>query len=58
MGPRRLNPPSPDPLLQEGKLLDRVYNTYLQMHTHQTVDFVRRKVCAPWGSWGGGGGGG
>ncbi|XP_031460902.1 inositol oxygenase [Phasianus colchicus] len=27
----------------EGKLLDRVYNTYLQMHTHQTVDFVRRK---------------
>uniref|UniRef100_G1MUV2 Inositol oxygenase n=1 Tax=Meleagris gallopavo TaxID=9103 RepID=G1MUV2_MELGA len=27
----------------EGKLLDRVYNTYLQMHTYQTVDFVRRK---------------
>uniref|UniRef100_A0A8B9D0J7 Inositol oxygenase n=1 Tax=Anser brachyrhynchus TaxID=132585 RepID=A0A8B9D0J7_9AVES len=27
----------------EGKLLDRVYTTYLLMHTHQTVDFVRRK---------------
>ncbi|XP_068526329.1 inositol oxygenase [Anas acuta] len=27
----------------EGKLLDRVYGTYLLMHTHQTVDFVRRK---------------
>ncbi|XP_050770576.1 inositol oxygenase isoform X6 [Gymnogyps californianus] len=27
----------------EGKLLDRVYNTYLLMHTHQTVDFVRKK---------------
>ncbi|XP_019399380.1 PREDICTED: inositol oxygenase [Crocodylus porosus] len=27
----------------EGTLLDRVYNTYLLMHTHQTVDFVRRK---------------
>ncbi|XP_019365240.1 PREDICTED: inositol oxygenase isoform X1 [Gavialis gangeticus] len=27
----------------EGMLLDRVYNTYLLMHTHQTVDFVRRK---------------
>uniref|UniRef100_A0A8B9M449 Inositol oxygenase n=1 Tax=Accipiter nisus TaxID=211598 RepID=A0A8B9M449_9AVES len=24
-------------------LLDRVYNTYLLMHTHQTVDFVRKK---------------
>ncbi|KAM6301745.1 inositol oxygenase [Podargus strigoides] len=27
----------------EGKLLDRVYSTYLLMHTHQTVDFVQRK---------------
>ncbi|XP_010564354.1 PREDICTED: inositol oxygenase [Haliaeetus leucocephalus] len=27
----------------EGKLLDRVYNTYLLMHTHQTVGFVRKK---------------
>ncbi|KAM6090457.1 inositol oxygenase isoform 1-T1 [Theristicus caerulescens] len=27
----------------EGKLLDRVYSTYLLMHTHQTVDFVRKK---------------
>ncbi|XP_074840338.1 inositol oxygenase isoform X3 [Carettochelys insculpta] len=26
-----------------GPLLDRVYNTYLLMHTHQTVDFVRKK---------------
>uniref|UniRef100_K7F4I5 Inositol oxygenase n=1 Tax=Pelodiscus sinensis TaxID=13735 RepID=K7F4I5_PELSI len=26
-----------------GPLLERVYNTYLLMHTHQTVDFVRRK---------------
>lgn len=38
--------PHPEPAAapQEGKLLDRVYNTYLQMHTHQTVDFVRKKV--------------
>ncbi|XP_064905533.1 inositol oxygenase isoform X3 [Columba livia] len=33
----------------DGKLLDRVYNTYLQMHTHQTVDFVRKK-SAQYGS--------
>ncbi|KAK4830848.1 hypothetical protein QYF61_013777 [Mycteria americana] len=33
----------------EGKLLDRVYNTYLLMHTHQTVDFVRKK-SAEYGS--------
>ncbi|XP_072774197.1 inositol oxygenase isoform X1 [Taeniopygia guttata] len=33
----------------EGKLLDRVYNTYLLMHTHQTVEFVRRK-SAQYGS--------
>ncbi|XP_027710202.1 inositol oxygenase isoform X2 [Vombatus ursinus] len=26
-----------------GPLLDRVYTTYKLMHTHQTVDFVRRK---------------
>uniref|UniRef100_A0A8C8S855 Inositol oxygenase n=1 Tax=Pelusios castaneus TaxID=367368 RepID=A0A8C8S855_9SAUR len=26
-----------------GPLLDRVYNTYLLMHTHQTVDFVLKK---------------
>ncbi|NXA01563.1 MIOX oxygenase, partial [Nesospiza acunhae] len=26
-----------------GKLIDRVYNTYRLMHTHQTVEFVRRK---------------
>ncbi|NXX35191.1 MIOX oxygenase, partial [Nicator chloris] len=32
-----------------GKLLDRVYNTYLLMHTHQTVEFVRRK-SAQYGS--------
>ncbi|GAB0175392.1 inositol oxygenase [Grus japonensis] len=37
------SPPEPDAALQEGKLLDRVYNTYLLMHTHQTVDFVRKK---------------
>uniref|UniRef100_A0A8C4XVS4 Inositol oxygenase n=1 Tax=Gopherus evgoodei TaxID=1825980 RepID=A0A8C4XVS4_9SAUR len=30
-------------LFQAGPLLDRVYNTYLLMHTHQTVDFVRKK---------------
>ncbi|XP_065278740.1 inositol oxygenase [Emys orbicularis] len=29
-----------------GPLLDRVYNTYLLMHTHQTVDFVRKKELA------------
>ncbi|NXS54994.1 MIOX oxygenase, partial [Brachypteracias leptosomus] len=28
----------------EGKLLDRVYSTYKLMHTHQTVDFVRKKI--------------
>ncbi|XP_038612561.1 inositol oxygenase [Tachyglossus aculeatus] len=27
----------------DSPLLERVYNTYLLMHTHQTVDFVRRK---------------
>ncbi|XP_061203101.1 inositol oxygenase [Neopsephotus bourkii] len=32
----------------EGKLLERVYNTYRLMHTHQTVDFVRKK-CAQYG---------
>lgn len=26
-----------------GPLLDRVFTTYKLMHTHQTVDFVRRK---------------
>uniref|UniRef100_A0A8C4V1M7 Inositol oxygenase n=1 Tax=Falco tinnunculus TaxID=100819 RepID=A0A8C4V1M7_FALTI len=41
-----LSTPEPDAALQEGKLLDRVYNTYLLMHTHQTVDFVRKKVQA------------
>lgn len=30
--------------LQSGPLLDRVFNTYKLMHSHQTVDFVRRKV--------------
>lgn len=40
-------PQEPDAELQEGKLLDRVYNTYLLMHTHQTVDFVRKKVRPP-----------
>ncbi|KAM6384246.1 inositol oxygenase [Alca torda] len=42
-------PPKPAAALQEGKLLDRVYNTYLQMHTHQTVAFVRKK-SAQYGS--------
>uniref|UniRef100_A0A670JDV2 Inositol oxygenase n=1 Tax=Podarcis muralis TaxID=64176 RepID=A0A670JDV2_PODMU len=28
---------------KDGPLMDRVYNTYLQMHTNQTVDFVQRK---------------
>ncbi|NXE71811.1 MIOX oxygenase, partial [Calcarius ornatus] len=32
-----------------GKLIDRVYNTYRLMHTHQTVEFVRRK-SAQYGS--------
>uniref|UniRef100_A0A8D0GP16 Inositol oxygenase n=1 Tax=Sphenodon punctatus TaxID=8508 RepID=A0A8D0GP16_SPHPU len=27
----------------DGPLQDRVYNTYLQMHTHQTMEFVRKK---------------
>ncbi|XP_067156316.1 inositol oxygenase [Apteryx mantelli] len=27
----------------QGRLLDRVYSTYALMHTHQTVEFVRRK---------------
>lgn len=30
--------------LQAGPLLDRVFTTYKLMHTHQTVDFVNRKV--------------
>lgn len=30
--------------LQAGPLLDRVFTTYKLMHTHQTVDFVSRKV--------------
>lgn len=42
-------PPEPAAALQEGKLLDRVYNTYLLMHTHQTVDFVQKKVRDPHG---------
>lgn len=29
---------------QSGPLLDRVFATYKLMHTHQTVDFVSRKV--------------
>ncbi|XP_071274565.1 inositol oxygenase [Agelaius tricolor] len=33
----------------EGKLIDRVFNTYRLMHTHQTVEFVRRK-SAQYGS--------
>uniref|UniRef100_A0A8C6YDG8 Inositol oxygenase n=1 Tax=Naja naja TaxID=35670 RepID=A0A8C6YDG8_NAJNA len=28
---------------QEGALIDRVYHTYLLMHTNQTVEFVRKK---------------
>lgn len=60
---RPLSPQDPDPCdgpepskakaeyrnYTDGKLLDRVYNTYLQMHTHQTVDFVRKK-SAQYGS--------
>lgn len=42
-------PLEPAAALQEGKLLDRVYNTYLLMHTHQTVDFVQKKVRDPHG---------
>lgn len=42
-------PLDPDAALQGGRLLDRVYSTYLLMHTHQTVDFVRKKVRAPLG---------
>lgn len=33
--------------LQAGPLLDRVFTTYKLMHTHQTVDFVSRKVKVP-----------
>ncbi|KAJ7329376.1 hypothetical protein JRQ81_015550 [Phrynocephalus forsythii] len=29
---------------QDGPLMERVYNTYLRMHTNQTVDFVRKKI--------------
>ncbi|ETE65019.1 Inositol oxygenase, partial [Ophiophagus hannah] len=29
---------------QEGALIDRVYHTYLLMHTNQTVEFVRKKM--------------
>ncbi|XP_063999008.1 inositol oxygenase [Pogoniulus pusillus] len=29
----------------DGKLLERVYGTYKLMHTHQTVDFVRKKLA-------------
>ncbi|KAL8222658.1 UNVERIFIED_CONTAM: hypothetical protein K2H54_077866 [Gekko kuhli] len=29
---------------KEGPLVDRVFNTYLLMHTHQTVEFVKKKV--------------
>uniref|UniRef100_A0A6J0SB49 Inositol oxygenase n=1 Tax=Pogona vitticeps TaxID=103695 RepID=A0A6J0SB49_9SAUR len=28
---------------KEGPLMERVYNTYLLMHTHQTTEFVRKK---------------
>ncbi|XP_042647816.1 inositol oxygenase, partial [Tyto alba] len=59
--PRRTPPPPPPrgPSLagprpstgttRRGKLLGRVYSTYLQMHTHQTVAFVRKK-SAQYGS--------
>ncbi|KAG8138551.1 hypothetical protein E2320_004434, partial [Naja naja] len=29
---------------KEGALIDRVYHTYLLMHTNQTVEFVRKKM--------------
>jgi len=31
-------------LIQSGALFDRVFNTYKQMHTCQTLDFVKQKV--------------
>uniref|UniRef100_A0A8C6YV70 Inositol oxygenase n=1 Tax=Nothoprocta perdicaria TaxID=30464 RepID=A0A8C6YV70_NOTPE len=34
---------SPAPHGGSGQRLERVYSTYLQMHTHQTVRFVRQK---------------
>lgn len=29
---------------QSGSLIDRVFSTYKQMHTNQTLDFVKQKV--------------
>uniref|UniRef100_A0A6Q2Y973 Inositol oxygenase n=1 Tax=Esox lucius TaxID=8010 RepID=A0A6Q2Y973_ESOLU len=33
------------PKCDNGGLIDRVYNTYKLMHTHQTLDFVKKKHC-------------
>ena len=31
-------------IVAENHIMARVYETYLQMHTHQTVDFVKGRV--------------